>query len=344
MDRWTDNQLDQYQMLHRLQVAALVGVLFIVVYACGFGHGGHLTSIIGVGVVSAGAFLLAGFLAGFVFGIPRTSNNHSTASETAQTPDGKQDASDQASSRLSPVKPNSNLIEISDWLTKIIVGVGLVELNKIPGKLWALAAFIGNGLRDCDSAACKQTSEALALGIIIFFFSTGFLVGYLWTILYLQKTLTDLSLAKRVDSAWALLDLADQAIEDYVKSKAEGDLDRAESLVDRALAKDGRNLKAHLQKAWILKRRAGTPPDKAILRKAVKYAMQAVQIDRRSAPGFYNLACYQCLLGEDRKEVLKNLAKALELDPKLKADAKDDLEKGDLQSCKDDEDFKRLIG
>ena len=66
---------DGYLMLRRLQYAVLVGVLFILVYALQFVKWGSLASVIGVGILTAGASVLAGFLVGFVFGIPRTSKD-----------------------------------------------------------------------------------------------------------------------------------------------------------------------------------------------------------------------------------------------------------------------------
>ncbi len=41
---------------------------------------------------------------------------------------------------------NSNLVEVSDWLTKIIVGVGLIELKSLPGSARSMAAFIAPSL------------------------------------------------------------------------------------------------------------------------------------------------------------------------------------------------------
>jgi hypothetical protein len=38
----------------------------------------------------------------------------------------------------STLKANTNLVEISDWLTKMIVGVGLYQLSTLPGKLRSL--------------------------------------------------------------------------------------------------------------------------------------------------------------------------------------------------------------
>jgi hypothetical protein len=335
-DKWTSEYLDKYKMLRRLQVATLIGLVFILVYSCRFLPSRSFLSILAVGIVSAGAFLLAGFVLGFVFGIPRTPGDSGDSSSKQPTGGSQGGASRTAGRNNAGVSPNSNLVEVSDWLTKIIVGVGLVELNKIPVRVRGLTTYIANGLRDCDTATCAQSSEALALGIVIFFSAAGFLIGYLWARLYLQKALTDLSLASQVDSAWGYADAADQAFED-------GDLEKANEMTDLAIASDSSNAKAHMLKGTILKRfaqKSTKPGDKALLQQALAQATEAVRLDPSIGGAFYNVACYQALLGVDRSEVLKNLARAFQIDPKLKKIASTD---EDLVSLWSDADFKSLL-
>jgi hypothetical protein len=326
---------DTYQMLPRLQLALLIGVVFIGLYSCHYWRSGSFFSILGVGILSAGAFLLVGFLLGFIFAIPRISQaQHRSAAMGPHEPDrsSREPAEDPA--KLG-VYPNSNLVEISDWLTKILVGVGLVQLNKIPVKVLALVSYLGRGLRDCDSLFCVQSSDAFALGIIISYSSAGFLVGYLWARLYLEKDIEN-SLAHEVDKAWEYTDMADAAI----KTR---DWPMASQLLDEALSIDPNHAKAHLKKAYVLKHMAvnddGTVVDKAGLQEALGHAMEAARLNPRIAGAFYNIACYQALLSMDRTVVLGNLKKAFEKDPKLKKDA---LEDKDLNSIQEDPQFKTL--
>jgi len=81
---------------------------------------------------------------------------------------------------------NTNLEQISDWLTKIIVGLGLVELKAIPDAAVRFVAFI--------SSAFRETSSPIAIGCTLYFPVVGFLSGYLLTRLYLA------SLIARADS------------------------------------------------------------------------------------------------------------------------------------------------
>jgi len=79
---------------------------------------------------------------------------------------------------------NTNLEEISDWLTKIIVGVSLVELQKIQVRLQEMAEFIAQSIGGAAQAS-------FAYGLMVYFSTAGFLGSYLLTRLYLQRAFRD---------------------------------------------------------------------------------------------------------------------------------------------------------
>lgn len=70
---------------------------------------------------------------------------------------------------------NTNLEQISDWLTKILVGVGLVQLGSIVDSLGDLADYIAEALGGGPAGA------PFALALVMYFTVAGFLVAYLWT-------------------------------------------------------------------------------------------------------------------------------------------------------------------
>jgi hypothetical protein len=70
---------------------------------------------------------------------------------------------------------NSNLEQVSDWLTKIIVGVSLIQLGPIAGALGKLINHVA-GIFGNEMEAQNQT---MAGGIIGYFAILGFLGGYL---------------------------------------------------------------------------------------------------------------------------------------------------------------------
>ena len=147
----------------------LTGVFVIIFYALSKNCSPCATSCSGLQIlaVSAGialAALMVGGLLGFLFSIPRSgAQNQNTA-----YPD------------------NSNLVDISDWLTKILVGAGLVTLTKIPPKLGLLANWLGkNGFHN------ENDGPVFALALLIFFAVCGFLWVYVWTRLNFSRDLTD---------------------------------------------------------------------------------------------------------------------------------------------------------
>lgn len=112
----------------------------------------------------------SGLLVGFVFGIPRT-------------------VSDAATQRR--VTSNTNLEQVSDWLTKIIIGVSLVQAMPILERVSQLGRMMASVLGPDHNDFAIVGSSALIL-----FFLLGFLTMYLWSrtefygeVFYLERNL-----------------------------------------------------------------------------------------------------------------------------------------------------------
>jgi hypothetical protein len=103
---------------------------------------------------------------GFLFAVPRPRSNGDGKSEG-----GKNDY------QPSPID------QIADWLTKIIVGVGLVEYAAVRDSLWRTARFVGQALGG------RERDVAIALAGILYFGTLGMLAAYLSTRLYLNRAL-----------------------------------------------------------------------------------------------------------------------------------------------------------
>lgn len=135
----------------------------------------------GLGFLYASAFFAAGALLGFLFGIPRSvapESEKKDKSAALGTPESKP-----GDNRRARYTTNTNLEEISDWLTKIIVGLGLINLKAAPEQLKKAAWFFANF---CGKDYC----ESVALALIIYFSVCGFFLGYLMTRLYLTGAFT----------------------------------------------------------------------------------------------------------------------------------------------------------
>jgi len=115
-----------------------------------------------VSMLCSSACMAIGWLTGFLFGVPRVGT----------TPPS---AADSASARI-----NTNLEQISDWLTKILVGVGLTQIAKLPHALAEVAKHISKDFG-------KSGNDVFSGSMVLYFSTLGFLMGYLLTRLFLQE-------------------------------------------------------------------------------------------------------------------------------------------------------------
>jgi hypothetical protein len=137
--------------------------------------GSSFLSVLAVGLGAAGAALFAGILVGFVFGLPKIR--------------------EEAVSREAMLATNTNLDKVSDWLTTILVGLGLVELGRASHGISSLGAALAPGLGSGPGA------KSFGTALLIYSAVDGFLVGYIWTRIDLSARLheaaLDLNLRRR---------------------------------------------------------------------------------------------------------------------------------------------------
>ncbi len=132
------------------------------------------------------ACLCTGGFVGFLFGIPRLATQperESAAPARAAAARGAENAAGALSG--AGWQSNSNLVEISDWLTKIIVGLGLIHLKDLPLASQRLASHVAASFGD----AAPAQFEAFLLALMIAFSLLGFVTGYLYTRIFLQGAL-----------------------------------------------------------------------------------------------------------------------------------------------------------
>ncbi len=132
------------------------------------------------------AFTALGGLVGFLFGIPRVlqGDNPASVNNSATI------AAPLSSSQIPPNAPvnigyrqqvNTNLEQISDWLTKILVGVGLIKFEEIWRWIDTVATKIAEGI--------GQSNQPFAAALIIYFCIVGFMGNYLLTRIWLAPVL-----------------------------------------------------------------------------------------------------------------------------------------------------------
>lgn len=173
----------------------LVGLLPIALYAWKSDDG---LRVFGAAVLVAGAASAAGALFGFLFGVPRV--------KTAEGQDAAR------------YGPNTNLEQISDWLTKVLVGATLTQINEIPG----LSGRLFGNLREAFGDAAD--SAAVGGAVVVSYSIIGFIGAWL---------LARLHLGRAMSSADAR---AMRLFEEASQAESAGDVAKATELRTRALA------------------------------------------------------------------------------------------------------------
>jgi tetratricopeptide (TPR) repeat protein len=126
-----------------------------------------------VGVVTAST--IAGGFIGFLFGLPKQVQPSGAGSQD-EPPATRPTADKSGLRRGAFFRGNSNLEEVSDWVTKIIVGLGLVEAKSLYDALASAAdAFKEQALPEVVGA------DIVFLTIVIAASCAGFIVFYLET-------------------------------------------------------------------------------------------------------------------------------------------------------------------
>jgi hypothetical protein len=195
---YEEDQRSLRRWLAFLYLVPAAGVTGIAVYS--FAGGTPRATVFGFSLLwSAAAWIFGGFL-GFLFAIPQ--------SATRTTANGGE---------ARGYRSNSNLEEVSDWLTKIIVGIGLVELTNLTGAVDRLINFIEPSLgRGTDN-------DGYILAFLLLFTTCGFLSVYILTRVYLGVLFaqTEGELKRLSEQADAVNRLATQVDTDTKRAAAD---------------------------------------------------------------------------------------------------------------------------
>lgn len=149
-------------------VAALVlGLLALLILGASAASGSKGQSAMAA-VLLAGASCAVGAFLGFLFGIPRSQQVSAEALKKTG---------------MKHYQENTNLEQISDWLTKIIVGLTLVQYQKIIELLQNIGASFGPALLVNHTPAVQS---GVVIAIVLYFLIITFMFIYLWTRIYVE--------------------------------------------------------------------------------------------------------------------------------------------------------------
>lgn len=116
-----------------------------------------------------------------------------TASLNSGATDGSQASPDSGASddeADTPPSRASNLEQVADWVTKLLLGGGLTQMQRIPPKIWQWSRMVALGILGGDqrsNEAIIVAQQAFAAGLLVYGFVLGFFAGFLITKLQLGK-------------------------------------------------------------------------------------------------------------------------------------------------------------
>jgi hypothetical protein len=118
------------------------------------------------------AYYVVGALLGFIFSVPKIITDDTSGID-------KNIAGKSLSLRYK-IEENTNLTQISDWLTKILIGAGLVQLGEAPGFILRVAKVMAQGMRnDASEMNTIDGATVMCAALIIYFTVWGFISGYI---------------------------------------------------------------------------------------------------------------------------------------------------------------------
>lgn len=133
--------------------------------------------------------LCAGAGLGFLFGLPRSRLGDLTTVANAEADKTKPAASGVTAAVSMPPSryylTNSNLNKVSDWLTTVVVGLGLVNIRSTVPALRELSAALQEPLGG------QPYGGAAGLSLLFTGLFAGFLIMYLWTIIRVRALMEE---------------------------------------------------------------------------------------------------------------------------------------------------------
>lgn len=111
-----------------------------------------------------------------------------------QTSDREEDGKDESATPY--VTGFSNLEQVADWVTKLLLGGGLTQMQRIPPKIWQWSRLVALGMLGEQPGQGNESLivayQAFAAALLVYGFIVGFFGGYLITKLQLGRAIAQI--------------------------------------------------------------------------------------------------------------------------------------------------------
>ena len=169
---------DDVQRINKLLIPL---VFFAILSAIWLGWRAHAVAPVLLWVF---ACLAAGGTTGFLFGIPKSGSKVDAPPSNGENTQGTSSVADpgKEANGVRRARPNTNLEEVSDWLTKIIVGLALVNFKNLKDEVANISLNAAAAIRLNPTESDVSAATALVVGFSLI----GFLAMYLYMRLFVQ--------------------------------------------------------------------------------------------------------------------------------------------------------------
>lgn len=175
--------LKEVRLAHQILVGlGIAGLVFILLFALFGARKGAGLTMLAWGFTAALASLASGLIVGLLFGLPNV--------RRVEIADGDQSNDSGVRSARLGYAESTNLEQVADWLTKIIIGLTLTQFalweERFTQLSYDLSCFLLGG--GCSMVAMARDGTVLYPPgstvpggfLMIFYAVLGFLIGYMW--------------------------------------------------------------------------------------------------------------------------------------------------------------------
>jgi hypothetical protein len=177
---WRQEAISRSQHAFWLLVGAVASIVMVLLFVLLSQRSGGAAAT-GVGGIIVLASVSSGAFFGFLFSVPRIMTKDNAAAATGAPVDSDLKGVVRSERLLSS---NTNLERVSEWLTTMLVGVGLTQIGSLDDRLLSFSDFLNERMTVAGNGA--STLPAVAPFLLMSGLVTGFIFFYLYTRIYLS--------------------------------------------------------------------------------------------------------------------------------------------------------------
>lgn len=290
MNNKNNQETDKRKQVGKILIISFIIIILlasIVIIIYPLESNSNYTKIVSGSFMIFFASIIFGLLFGFLFGVPKAKGKKILVDRPL--------SENKEESVNSNYDTNTNLEDISDWLTKIIVGVGLTQLQNIDPALGKLSDYLSFslGITYFTDKNILISASGYIYTLLLYGSIAGFIFGYVCTRIYLPFLFFKFSEQMAINELKEeLLKLNEKLGENDITANMYSALYEENGFneaikIGKSYLDDGNNpMNVHF---WIYlccaysQKYEDNPKDSEVRNEALKYAKKAIETEREFA-------------------------------------------------------------